>query len=446
MKKTKLTFFLKKMLLSVIAVLTFTACSNDDDDRNETSTVIKFLDNEAEAYKGETVSLKLTLEGSYNQSEMSLFIGDTKVESFSLIGHIPDEGEMFYTLEFNLPASIAAPSEASIILQTKDTRITGPKLKIGITYYSSHFGSESLGRLNMAMTSIEDGKIVSVSQGLMLAPLKRVTFNANSIDKDFFPIVNYTWSTDFTLPDSPTGVAPVYTISGNRLGMDTRNGITYFPLMYYSKAEQKNRYYLAQEYRDILDFCGSEIYTKSTFDGSVTDVRIDANNNIYVIDESKPNCIQKMSVTKSPEIWVGSATESGSVDGNGAAARFENVISLQRDSKDNLYVAQKNVIRKITPDGTVSRLNKFAFQNIEAFTITPDDKIYVLDGKDNTKITIINAAQTESIFARILDPLNPGSSYPIYADNMAVSTDGIVYFRKFSSAIKNSSLNILVPN
>jgi hypothetical protein len=70
------------------------------------------------------------------------------------------------------------------------------------------------------------------------------------------------------------------------------------------------------------------------------------------------NHVRTLTVTGG-SVFAGSTTSSGSADGQGTDARFNNAMSIARDGKGNLYVPDRNlqnkfVIRKITPSGYVS--------------------------------------------------------------------------------------------
>ncbi len=53
---------------------------------------------------------------------------------------------------------------------------------------------------------------------------------------------------------------------------------------------------------------------------------------------------------------AGSSTEAASVDGQGLNARFNNPQGIAVDQSGNIYVADSNAIRKITPEGNVTTL------------------------------------------------------------------------------------------
>jgi hypothetical protein len=69
-------------------------------------------------------------------------------------------------------------------------------------------------------------------------------------------------------------------------------------------------------------------------------------------DKPKPPPVQALSIV------AGSATETGSVDATGAAARFNNPTGITIDTAGNLYVVDRgnHTIRKITPGGVVTTL------------------------------------------------------------------------------------------
>lgn len=78
----------------------------------------------------------------------------------------------------------------------------------------------------------------------------------------------------------------------------------------------------------------------------------DSSGNLYVSDG---NQIKKITLSGTVSIFAGS-TSSGFTNGSGTNARFNNPWGLAVDSSDNIYVADSvnNVIRMITPSGTVS--------------------------------------------------------------------------------------------
>lgn len=85
-------------------------------------------------------------------------------------------------------------------------------------------------------------------------------------------------------------------------------------------------------------------------------VAVDGSGNVYVADSGN-HTIRKISATGAVSTVAGSAGQSGTADGIGAAARLNNPSGIAIDANTgNLYVADtgNSTIRKITPAGEVS--------------------------------------------------------------------------------------------
>jgi sugar lactone lactonase YvrE len=92
-------------------------------------------------------------------------------------------------------------------------------------------------------------------------------------------------------------------------------------------------------------------------------VAVDSAGNVYVAD-SKNLTIRKITPAGAVTTLAGAPLQLGSTNGQGAAARFFLPYGLAVDSAGNVYVAEggNHLIRKITPDGTVSTLAGSAMQ------------------------------------------------------------------------------------
>lgn len=84
-------------------------------------------------------------------------------------------------------------------------------------------------------------------------------------------------------------------------------------------------------------------------------IATDSSGNVYVSD-SRSFTIRKITPAGVVSTFAGTPFQIGSANGQGAAARFFLPYGLATDSAGNVYVADggNHVIRKITPDGTVS--------------------------------------------------------------------------------------------
>jgi hypothetical protein len=96
--------------------------------------------------------------------------------------------------------------------------------------------------------------------------------------------------------------------------------------------------------------------TSATF-SSPLGIAQDSAGTLYVADAMN-HTVRKITSSGTVSTLAGSAGQSGTNDGTGSSARFNNPTGIEVDSAGNVYVADttNNLIRKVTPTGTVTTL------------------------------------------------------------------------------------------
>jgi sugar lactone lactonase YvrE len=85
-------------------------------------------------------------------------------------------------------------------------------------------------------------------------------------------------------------------------------------------------------------------------------VAVDGSGNVFVADAGKSSTIRKITPSGVVTTLAGTAGLSGSADGTGAAASFSFPSGVAVDGSGNVFVADGNTIRKITPSGVVTTI------------------------------------------------------------------------------------------
>lgn len=88
---------------------------------------------------------------------------------------------------------------------------------------------------------------------------------------------------------------------------------------------------------------------------SPSDMVYDSEGNLFVVDEGS-RMIRKVLADGTITSFVGSPAYKSEEDGSGIYASFYEPRTIAIDHSDNLYVADRSAIRKITPEGLVSTL------------------------------------------------------------------------------------------
>lgn len=148
-------------------------------------------------------------------------------------------------------------------------------------------------------------------------------------------------------------------------------------------------------------------------------VAVDTSGNVYVTDSGN-HIIRKISASGVVTTLAGSAGNRGTADGGGTQARFNNPTGVTVDSTGFLYVADtsNHAIRKISPTGTVSTIagsvgisgtangtgTAAQFNEPYGVTVSSSGTLYISDSSNNTIRQAIPASTTDSLQVTAVPP------------------------------------------
>ena len=173
-------------------------------------------------------------------------------------------------------------------------------------------------------------------------------------------------------------------------------------------------------------------------------VAVDQGGNVYVAD-TENFTIRKIAPGGVVATLAGTAGQSGSADGTGIAARFEYPTGVAVDSAGNVYVADSEIIRKVTPAGAVTTVAGAAgqsgsadgtgraarFDGATGVAVDSAGNLYVADGNNCTirKITPAGVVTTLAGTAGLrggVDGTGPAAQF-WWTRGVAVDSAGDVY-------------------
>ena len=169
---------------------------------------------------------------------------------------------------------------------------------------------------------------------------------------------------------------------------------------------------------------------------------------ILFVSDTANATIRSIATDGTVSTFAGTAGNSGSTDGTGAAARFNHPVGIAQDASGNLYVADANnhIIRKITSTGVVTTLAGhagvsgsadgtgtaafFNFPTGSAFDLK-NNLVYIADTTNNTirKITSAGAVTTLAGLAGTAGSSDGTGSGALFSQpcGLAVDSSGNIY-------------------
>jgi len=454
---------LTSIVLSLVMAMLLSCSGNDEPIQEKTAeNLLKFENTGTMTVWDEDMVQLLTNKATTPAPEKyDLFIGDSKQE---------------YTTDQSCTLSFKAEYKAEnedkelpIVLKDKQgkTITSGGYIKILRTYryYPTSTGIGSPYFLVTFILNNDNSFYISSAVGTMDDEMTIRQFNYLGINDNI-----WNNNTNNLLSSSSTDFYPPKNDFGQVLASDKQK--RFYPLGF---AKQGNKFYVPRVYRSadnnnscpvfVIEGDAVSIYKYNNqavcFQSQPTDIVADSHGNLFVYCVNTP-AIYKLNETNGIQLFAGSETESGYQDGKGKDARFgkpldDGIRNMLIDGNDNLYVAEKTKIRKITPDGTVSTftgtnnsadvvgsMSEARFTDIKAFAMTKKNVIYLTEENTNY-FKIIDPGKQTVTKMKVVNVPGSGSTFNTSSHfRMTVNEQGII-FSEQPYTINGSFVTVLCP-
>jgi len=172
--------------------------------------------------------------------------------------------------------------------------------------------------------------------------------------------------------------------------------------------------------------------------GEMRGIALDGSGNVYVADTGN-RTIRKISASGTVTTLAGKAGAFGHKDGVGGAARFEFANGVAVDAVGNVFVAEFDYIRKITPAGKTSTLagkrengsadgpaSAATFRGCAALVVDAAGNILVIEERNNTlrKLSASGTATTVAGAAAIRGSADGAGNAASFYDPTGMGVDG----------------------
>jgi hypothetical protein len=388
-------------IASLFALIALASCSSEDPIQKE--PVIIEQTGEIRAGAFDEVALNVT---GFDEDEHQVRINNRLIKATS--------GYYGKGIIFEIPYKVGS---GIIEITDGSTTVTGPQF----IYEEKYVGFTDLLGTSASITGTNSNSLVTYDP--FEKSFREMKFN-RVISGDFPAVVLTTTKSTTTLPNSSLYAWK----SGQTLGMCANaNNDIYFAQFYRKEATQMSALHTPILFNTTLsDPCGSVYEDVAAPYDEIIDMEVNANEELFTIEKGKAY-IRKNTLS-AVTTFAGSAT-AGHKDDTGVAAQFTSINSITIDNAGNLYVADGNCVRKVTPQGIVTTIAgsveegskdgeaaQARFKKIVGIYWKNDGTLYIADNGNNI-IKTLKDGIVKSLRNTTVDMNVASANVPLYVDS-----------------------------